>query len=38
MDVMFGFFEKETEDNPLFPIALPPQYGSFTLLVGGVEQ
>ena len=38
MDVMFGFFEKETTYEPLSPIALPAQYGRFVLEVGGVKQ
>ena len=32
---MFGFFEKETKYDAMSPIALPEQYGTFSLVVGG---
>lgn len=35
MDLMFGFFEKETRFDAMSPIALPEQYGAFSLIVGG---
>ena len=38
MDLMFGFFEKETRDHGVTPIALPEEYGTFTLLIGGQVQ
>lgn len=38
MDVMFGFFEKETRYDAMSPIALPEQYGRFSLFVGGEKR
>ena len=38
MDMQFGFFEKETKFETMSPIALPQQYGTFSLLVGGEKQ
>ena len=38
MDIMFGFFEKQSRYSAAFPIALPQRYGSFNLYVGGLKQ
>ena len=35
MDVMFGFFEQSTDFDPMSPIALPEQYGTFSVSLGG---
>jgi len=35
MDLMFGFFQRESRVAQMFPIALPEQYGSFSLLISG---